>query len=194
MDGQVEDLGRLWAWFADTSCRDYSPLYDRISRAVAADPEILAMVLRAPPAAHQPNVLLAAVHYLLLSGLDHPLAEVYAGRSDVDPAPLFRQLCLDHQAEVGVVMATRRTQTNEVGRSALIGPGLAFVADRLGQPLALVDVGTSAGLNLRCDRYLLDYGEHGATGPADAAVRIACRVVAGLPPIRPCPFSAQARP
>jgi hypothetical protein len=49
------------------------------------------MVQSAPSEAHLPNVLLAAVHYLVLSGLEHPLADVYAGRSDQDPGPLFRR-------------------------------------------------------------------------------------------------------
>jgi hypothetical protein len=179
----MDELGGIWQWFADTQCRAYSPLYDRICRVVAADPDLLALVRQAPPEAHQPNVLLAAVHYLLLGGLDHPLAEVYAGRSGADPGPLFRQLCLDHRQELLAVMATRRTQTNECGRSAVIGPALTLAAGE--GPVALVDVGASAGLNLRCDRYRLDYGDHGATGPADAAVRIECRVVGGRPPIAP---------
>ncbi len=43
--------------------------------------------------------------------------------------------------------------------------------------------GCSAGLNLLCDRYRLDYGPAGATGPVDAPVEIRCNVVAGSPPI-----------
>ena len=128
------ELGRIWEWFADTSCRDYSPLYDRICRFVAQDDDLLALVREAPPAAHQPNVLLGVAHYLLLGGLDHPLADVYAGRSDADPGPLFRDLCLAHRAEVLALMETRRTQTNEVGRSAVIGPALTWVASACRSP------------------------------------------------------------
>jgi hypothetical protein len=179
----VERLAEHWQRFADTSCGRYSPLYDRISRAVAQDDELLTVLLQAPRAGQQPVLVLAVVHYLVLGGLDHPLALVYAGRSDDDPAALFRDLCLTHQVRVLELLATRRTQTNEVGRSAVLGPALTVVADRLGGPLALVDVGSSAGLNLRCDHYRLDYGALGATGPADAAVHIDCRVIAGAPPI-----------
>ena len=159
-------LGRIWEWFADTSCRGYSPIYDRICRSVAGDDELLALIQESPPPAHQPNVILGVVHYLLLGGLDHPLADVYAGRSDADPAPLFRDVCLTHRNEVLALMETRRTQTNEVGRSAVIGPALTWVAHEVGAPLALLDVGTSAGLNLGCDRYLLDYGARRYHGPA----------------------------
>ena len=178
-------LAELWKGFADTSCRGYSPLYDRICRAVADDDEILAMVEVAPPRAHLPNVLLAAVHYLLLGGLDHPLAAVYEGSSDLDPGPLFTDVCRAQREAIGELLQTRHTNTNEVGRSALLGPALTATAGRIGEPLALVDVGCSAGLNLLCDRYRLDFGPCGATGPEDAAVRISCRVVGGRPPIAP---------
>ena len=82
------DLSAVWIWFADNVCREYSPIYDRVSRTVAASDEVLSLVREAPPRSHQPNVLLAAVHYLLLGGLDHPLAAVYAGVSDADPPRL----------------------------------------------------------------------------------------------------------
>ena len=178
-------LAGIWEWFADTSCRGYSPLYDRICRFVARDDELLELIREAPPEAHQPNVLLGVAHYLLLAGLDHPLAGVYAGRGDADPGPLFHDLCVAHRAEVLALMQTRRTQTNEVGRSAVIGPALTWVATRMGTPLALLDVGASAGLNLACDRYLLDYGPAGTTGPSDSSVRIECAVRGGNPPIAP---------
>ena len=179
----MHPLADLWTWFADTSCAGYSPLYERISRAVAASAEMIDLISAAPPSGHQPTVLLASVHYLLLDGLDHPLASVYAGTSDADPGPLFVDVCLRNRGQVLELLATRHTNTNEVGRSAVLGPALTTVAAELGAPLALVDVGCSAGLNLLCDRYFLDYGPAGATGPSDAAVRIACEVVGGHPPI-----------
>jgi hypothetical protein len=130
-----------------------------------------------------PNVLLAAVHYLILSGLDHPLAAVYAGESDGDPGPLFVDVCLTNRAAITELLQTRHTNTNEVGRSAVLGPALTEVASRLGPPVGLIDVGCSAGLNLLCDRYLLDYGPAGTTGPADSKIRLTCEVVGGHPPI-----------
>jgi hypothetical protein len=184
MDERAKDLGTVWHIVADTSFAG-APQYDRIARAVADDDEILALVLEAPPEGHFPLLLFAAVHYLVLGGLDHPLAAVYTGRSSADPVPLFRDVCLSHREQIVDLLTRRRVQTNEVGRSALIGPALSTIADRLRVPFAFVDVGASAGLNLRCDRYLLDYGARGSTGPPDAAVRVACQVVGGNPPIRP---------
>lgn len=176
-------LAQVWDEFAERECRGYSPLYEQICHSVARDDDLLALTAVGPPTARQPNILLAAVHYILLGGLDHPLADVYAGRSTADPAPLFRDVCLAHRDEVLELLAHRRTQTNECGRSALIVPALAWVAARVREPLALLDVGASAGLNLLCDRYRIDYGPAGVTGPADSTVRIDCRVLRGRPPI-----------
>ena len=77
------DLSAVWTYFADTSCGAYSTLYDRICRTVAESHDVLELIGEAPPRGHQPNVLLGAVHYLLLGGLDHELAAVYAGRMTV---------------------------------------------------------------------------------------------------------------
>ncbi len=171
----TEDFALMWEWFS-AHCRTTSPLYERISEAVAGDREILELVQAAPPSAHLPPALLAAVHYLILEGTDHPLAEVYAGRSGADPGPLFLDFVRSRRADVLALLALRHMQTNECGRSAVIGPGLTWVATQIEGPYALVDVGASVGLNLLCDRYRIDYGSHGATGPADATVRLSCRV------------------
>ena len=183
--GEHDDLAAIWIYIADSTCRRYSPLYDRVCRAVAGSDAALDMVSEAPPEGHNPVLLLAAVHHLLLGGLDHPLAAVYAGESDADPGPLFVDLCLRERDALLPLLATRHVNTNEVGRSGALGPALTTVAARLGGPLAHLDVGCSAGLNLLSDRYLLDYGPAGRTGPADARVRIDCRVAGGSPPIAP---------
>lgn len=159
----------------------YCPIYDEIARSVAEDRELLSLQYSARPHAHLPPMLLAGAHDLLLGGVEHPLADVYAGRSAAPAAPLFRDLCLGHRTELLEVLNARTVQTNEVGRSALLGPALTWAA--AGEPVQFVDVGCSAGLNLICDRFRLEYGPHGATGPVDSPVRINCRVLAGSPPI-----------
>jgi hypothetical protein len=179
----LDNLAELWRWFADGIMTGYCPLYDEIARSVAVDRELLALQYSARPHAHLPTMVLAGAHYLLLDGVDHPLAEVYAGRSSEPAAPLFRDLCLEQSTALVEVLNSRTVQTNEVGRSALLGPGLTWAAR--GGPLRLVDVGCSAGLNMLCDRYRLDYGNLGVTGPAHSPVRIECQVVSGSPPVVP---------
>src|SRR3954453_5497123 len=128
--GQREQLADIWRYPADTGCRGDSPLYDRICRYVGDRDAVLHVVLAAPPAGHFPNVLLGAVHYLLLGGLDHPLATVYAGTSDADAGPLCEDLCPGPRPETVELLAPRHTNTNEVGRSAVLGPALTTVAGR----------------------------------------------------------------
>jgi hypothetical protein len=50
-------------------------------------------------------------------------------------------------------------QTNEIARSAMLLPGLLLVARETGLPLALSEIGASAGLNLNLDRFHYAYGE-----------------------------------
>jgi hypothetical protein len=190
VDRQFADLAQLWRHFADNDAGPYSPLYAAIARGVADDPVVLAVAREAPPHAHLPIALLAAVHDLLLGGLEHPLAEVYAGRSDADPMPLFRDVCLSQREAILRTLTRRHVQTNECGRSALIALALAEITERFGAPEALVDAGASAGLNLLYDRYHLDYGRLGSLGDAASPVVVACDV---RPP-RPLPASLPSIP
>ena len=68
----------------------------------------------------------------LLGGLDHPLADVYAGRSSADPAPLFRSVCLDHRDEIA--RPPRRPAGSDQRLRAergCSGPGLTWMAERV---------------------------------------------------------------
>jgi len=183
MSEQTDALAALWTWFAQTQCPGYSPLYDRICTAVAADREILDFVATTPPDAHLPLALLAAVHSLVLDGRAQDLALVYAGRSDADPGELFAATCRRHRDELAAILAVRRIQTNDCGRSAVIAPGLRWITQQFDEPFGLVDVGSSAGLSLLFDRYRIDYGDQGASGPVDSPVTITCEVLGGHPPI-----------
>ena len=153
---------------------------------MADDDAVLDLVRRAPMPGMQPNVLLAAGHDLVLRGIDHPLAAMYAGEAppDADPGAAFCDLIRSHHDEVAWFLEHRRTNTNECGRAAVLVPALRWVAGTVGEPVVLLDGGCSAGLNLHLDRYRLDYGEAGATGPEDAPVRVECAVT-GEAPIEP---------
>lgn len=179
----MRPLGEIWIYVADSLCRDYSPLYDQICRAVADSDAVLDLVAEAPDHGHNPLLLLAAAHDLLLSGVDHPLAGVYAGCSNMAPGPLFIDFCLQWPEELIERISSRQVNTNEVGRSALLGPAFTTIAGRFGAPIGHLDVGCSAGLNLLADRYRLDYGPAGATGPSESAVRVDCAVTGGVPPV-----------
>jgi hypothetical protein len=141
--------------FAEREARGRSPLYEQFARGVAGDPELLALLEPLPPAKQQPNLLFAAVRYL--------------GGHQADYGA-FRRFVLDHADQVVATMLARRTQTNEVGRCALLLPLLA----RLPGPLALVEVGASAGLCLLPDRYAYDYAGAIVGHPA-SPLRLSCQ-------------------
>jgi hypothetical protein len=92
------------------------------------------------------SFLLTAAHYLLLGGEEDAVAAFYpsvAGeaRGEGDPYPLFRDFCLEHAEEIRTLISTRRVQQNEVRRCAQLLPAFGLVAERVGSPLALVEVG-----------------------------------------------------
>jgi hypothetical protein len=191
----LHDLAARFLRQADGQFRADSPLYDRLARGVAADSDLLALAAHTRPDQDPPLLLLAAVHYLLLQEPDDPLAAYYpsvagAAAPPGDPFPLFRAFCLRRQAAITAILAARLVQTNEAQRCASLLPAFGLVASAGGgRPLALVEIGPSAGLNLLWDRYAYDYGPAGQAGPADSPVRLACEARGDrLPPLpRPLP-------
>jgi hypothetical protein len=189
--------------FAESSARDGAPTYAAICRSVADDPDVLALLAGAPPTQRRPNLLLAAVHFLLLGGADHPLAAYYdtvaafTGKTDVAPedqgdavGAAFKDFCVGHRDALLGLIATGSTQTNEVGRCTGLLPALNVIAAaESGAPLGLLDLGTSAGLNLLFDHYAYTYRQQsdGATttaGDPSSPVQLECRVrgdLSGLP-------------
>lgn len=131
-------------WYRDFAVRQAhgeSPTYERLSNAVADDDELLGLLTELPEPKRQPNLLFGVVR--LLGG---PVADLAA----------FHDFVVARWAEIAEQMRTRATQTNESGRTALLLPLLAA----LPQPIALIEVGASAGLNLYPDRYAFRYGDH----------------------------------
>jgi hypothetical protein len=172
-------LAQRFVRFARRECH-VSPLYERLSLGIAHDPELLDIAARARTGQPVPNLFLAAVHFLLLRGVQHPLAAFYPSLSagtppSADPYPSFRAFSLRHRAEVLELISTRLVQTNEVRRCGCLLPAFAIVSSGTqGRPLALVEIGASAGLNLLWDRYGYDYGEGGRYGDPRSSVQIAC--------------------
>jgi hypothetical protein len=166
-----------------------SPVYARLSAELAPEPRVAEMLTRAPLHQQRPNLLYAAVHDLLLRGLDHPLAAWYPSvggtrAPDTGLAPAFLDVLERHADEVRTRVEHRRTQTNEVGRAAALLPAVAHATSALPATptadLALVELGTSAGLLLHLDRYTHDL--LGVTGEVGAP-RLAPRWVGPVPPV-----------
>lgn len=172
-----------FSYFAEET-RSAAPIYARLSECVARDETLLSLASEATstPAT---NLLFGAVHFLLLGGANHELARFYPSISESpetgDPFPAFKDFCLDHHTEISEILKTRRVQTNEVRRSALLLPAFETVAQRSGLPLSLVEVGASAGLNLNFDLYAYDYAAAGSFG--DSPLVLECEARGNAPPL-----------
>jgi len=154
--GRVE-ISQWYRDFAEQEARGRSATYERLALAVADDDELLRHLSALPEPKRQPNLLFASVRYL--------------GGPVSDPAG-FRAWALAHWDQVEATMRERLTQTNEPGRCAVLLPVLA----RLPQPLALLEVGASAGLCLYPDAYGYHYSRPGAVGRSDSPVQLTCQV------------------
>ncbi len=143
-----------------------SPTYEELAYGVSRDEDLLEIAAHTRRHQPAPNMLFAAVQYLLLSGLDHPLAAHYPIISG-EPCPLapayphFREFCFEYRERIVELISTRLTQTNVVRRCTCLLPAFSIVRQETSSPLALIDLGASAGLNLNFDRYAYSYKQDG---------------------------------
>ncbi|MGH0035505.1 MAG: DUF2332 family protein [Myxococcota bacterium] len=152
-----EGTAKLFESFGEVECPQLGAhLYRALCGGIARDPQLLAMAARAPAWQPPPNLLFASVHLLLLRGEEHPLRAWYPALSGVaspDPSgafPAFRDLCLRHRSTIESSSETRLTQTNVIQRTGALLPAFARVFEcGGGRPLAVLEIGASAGLNLQ---------------------------------------------
>jgi hypothetical protein len=147
------DIKQRYRQFADVECKGYSDLYYRLALAVADDDDVIGFIAEMPEI--QPNLFFAAIQ--LLTG---PAGVPATGSG-------LRAFVKERGDDVRAVMRSRRTQTNEVGRCAVLLPALPP------GPLALVEVGASAGLCLLLDRYYYEFGSTRIGSPA-SPVHLQC--------------------
>ena len=176
------DLARLaegFDVFGRTHCGQ-EPVYAALCAMLAREPERLRVLERADPTQRRPNLLLAAVHLLAVRERTSPFAEYFrsaGGMRDVDHQfEGHARMFMDGRAEaIEALCATRTTQTNEIGRCAVLWPALLEGLRRTGAgECALDDFGASAGLNLGVDTYGIDYDDVRVRPAAEP--RIACKL------------------
>ena len=152
-----------------------------------------------PEADSLPLRITGALHFLARAG-KAGLNELYppAVAADAQLAVAVRDAFSSEQSFLRAFVQ-RAPQTNEVGRSAALMAGLLAIAARTRLPLALYEIGASAGLNLLLDRYqfrfgAVSYGDpqselmlaprwEGPVPPVDAPLRIARRAGGDIAPI-----------
>jgi hypothetical protein len=157
-------IAEAFEHFARHRTGRYAPLYSHLAAQVAKDEALLAIAAHAPAGQSVTDLMLAAVHYLLAEAPGHELAAFYP-TLNIDPAPpqaafpAFRRFALAREKELAEIISTRTVQTNEPRRCTYLLPALHQAAHLAGRELALVEAGSSAGLNLLIDEYGYRYGQ-----------------------------------
>jgi hypothetical protein len=133
-----------------------------------------------------------ALHFLARSGQAPALAAAYPPRP-LDEAALAREIAraiAEHDASLETFL-DRPPQTNESARSTIVLGGALLVAMATGLPLEILEIGSSAGLNLHFDHYAYDLGLGRWGGPA-APLRLASDW-RGTPPPLDAPLRVVSR-
>lgn len=166
-----------WSLFAAEAARIGSPLYNELALKIRDDERLRRIAAHAKPGQPQANLILAAVHYLLLEGREHPLAAHYpdlqpTARPATDAFAAFRAFCLENETEVTKLVASRITNTNEVARCTSLYPAFDHIGREAGTALHMVEIGPSAGLNLNWNHYAYSFLRDGQSvlerSPPDA--------------------------
>lgn len=168
-----------------------SPLYHALATAAAHDAQLVDIARDVRRDQVVGFSFFGGVQYHLLEQPGAELARYYPGFAESplpvgEAFPAFRAFCLENEASLRALLRVRRVQTNEVARTSFVLPALGHVARLEGdRPLAIIDVGASAGLNLHQDRYFYDYGVT-QWGDPYSDVRIVCRYEGDQPlPLAP---------
>lgn len=153
------------AWFqrAVTELAQTSELQVDWARGIAADEAVLALIDELPREHRQPSLIFSAMR----------LADVAAA-----PWAEVREQVVAAWPRIAAVARERRTQTNEVGRCAPLLAALSTIAG----PLALIELGASAGLCLGVDRYSYRFDDGAVLGDGDPLLTCATSG-RGTPPV-----------
>ena len=159
-------------------CAGSSELYHLLSLKIAQDEDILAIADSSRVGQPQPNMLFAAVHYLLMNGKANPLSRYYPSLT-LEPEspefafPAFRKFVLMHSGEISTILEERLVQTNEAQRSAYLFPAIHTIHRLFSDKKAsLIEVGSSAGFNLLWDQYAYQYDEEEPVGLTGSSLTI----------------------
>jgi len=161
LDEELQDVAGHYRRFAEVEAAGVSPRYAELAAAVAEDADVLGFLGSLPRPKRQANLLLGALSFLH----DGPPSG----------AAQLRERVLGDADRLRATMLARATQTNEAARCAALLP----VLSTLPGPLALIEVGASAGLCLYPDRY--GYHYDGVPVGPPSPVQLRCTVTGNGP-------------
>lgn len=146
-----------------------------------------------PPGSVPSLRLAGSLHRLVLERKAPELALHYPSVGGTAPVeqvwPAAERACRDHLDELRHLVR-RPVQTNEVGRAAALYGALCLLPPG---PVRLLELGASAGLNLRCDAFAYDVAEGVVLGDPDSPVRLDRPWEAPFPPGREAPLVVSRR-
>lgn len=176
-----EQLATRFTNFAHHECEGSSPLYKMLSLKIAKDDDLLELCTHARSGQPVPNLLFGAVHYLLLTGHNDKLREFYPSivanpKDKNDAFPYFKAFCMAHKEEIIALLQTKLVQTNEVRRCGYLYPVFCYIYEKTNKPLALIEIGTSAGLQLLWDKYAYRYNNDEIYGSAHSGLTISAQI------------------
>lgn len=156
-------LSKQFRTFAKNECENSSPLYEHLANKIAADDELLTIATFIPQGQPVPNLLLAGVQYLLSSSKDD-LVHFYPSFTTTPKAisevyPVFKAFVLSHAEELKALFQEKLVQTNEIRRCSYLYPMMTEIYERHQKPLAFIEIGASAGLQLGMDQYNYSYNQ-----------------------------------
>lgn len=177
----VEEIAERFKVFAKKECKGSSKLYEYLSNQISEDHELLELSSYAKKGQPIPNLFLGAVHYLLLLGTEHKVKEYYPSlvaspRELHHVFPLFKDFCLTYRNEMISILKTKLVQTNEVSRCAYLYPCFSYIYSKVKKPLALIEIGTSAGFQLLWDTYSYSYQSREVYGSSESLLPIQSEV------------------
>ncbi|REE55368.1 hypothetical protein A8990_1718 [Paenibacillus taihuensis] len=176
-----EKLAERFRTFAERECRNSSSLYEHLALNIANDKDLLQLAAHSKPGQPVPNLLLGAVHYLLLSGVGHELSFYYPSIVDVPRESSgaclhFKEFCMQNEARIIQLLENKLVQTNEVRRCAYLYPSFCRIYQIIQRPLTLIEIGTSAGLQLLWDKYSYSYNTNQLYGAKQSLLEIQAEV------------------
>jgi hypothetical protein len=161
---QAEWGAKLGSPFMERLCR---LLGERLDRSTETGRRVLDWPGKADPFSDAlPLRLTGGLHALVRAGDAPRLAACYPPNPLPGDEPLWAALAPVLAEPDLLFWLESAPQTNEVGRSAVLMSGLLAFARLFPQPVELLELGASAGLNLLLDRYGHDLGGVRAGDPA----------------------------
>ena len=154
---RMNSISKEFNRFAEHQAKTSSTLYYFWSKKIAQDVEMLKMIAKIPETQPKPNLFFASVQYVL-SNKDDVLKKYVPSFIDT-PLPIedsyiaLKEFVEKYHTEIAHHFHTKYVQTNEVRRCTYLYPIFSEIAHKVQKPLALVEIGTSAGLLLNIDQY-----------------------------------------